>query len=312
MFKKGFIILFATIFGTNVSWSDEKLSVILDWYLNPDHASLIVAQQIGSFKKHGLDVEMISPSDPNIGSRLVAAKQADIAISYQQQLYMFVEEDLPLIRIGTLIETPLNTVMALPQSGIRSPADLKGKKIGFSNGGVEEALLETIFENQNLTLNDVELINVNFNLVSALLSQQVDAVIGGFRNVEGNEMRQQGIEPIIMKVEDYGVPPYDELVFIIHKDNINEEKYKKFLLALSEGAAYLKAHPQQTWVEFARKHSELNNDLNESIWLETAPLFSDHPIILNKNKYISYGTFLYEAGVIKADYPIESYATQLN
>ena len=312
MLKKALLLFFSLLFFSSGAFANEKLRVVLDWYLNPDHAALIVGQQIGSFEKYGLDVEIITPSDPNMGPRLVAAKQADIALTYQQQLYMFVEEDLPLIRIGTLIENPLNTVIALPNKGIKTPKDLKGKKIGFSVSSIEPVILGTMLENQGLKISDVNLINVNFNLVSSLMSNQVDAIIGGYRNVEGNELREQGIEPVIMNVEDFGVPPYDELIFVANKETIDAQKYKDFLAALAEGAHYLKQHPEETWDVFAKTHSELANDLNKKIWLETANLFSDNPSYLNKDKYTSYGTFLHKKGIIKSDYPINTYATELH
>lgn len=291
--------------------ANETLTVVLDWYLNPDHAPLIVADEIGSFKKHGLEVNIVTPSDPNIGPRLVATNQADIALTYQQQLYIFMDEELPLIRIGTLIETPLNTVLALPDSGIKTPADLKGKKVGFSVSSIEPVILGTMLENSGLTINDVELVNVNFNLVSGLLSKKVDAVIGGYRNVEGNEIREQGIEPVIMKVEDYGVPPYDELIFVARNDLHKHEAYKNFLEAIHEGQQYLKAHPQETWDYFAQTHKELDTDLNKKIWMETVSLFSENPARLSKEKYISYGNYLYKKGIVKKDYPLDSYATEL-
>ena len=311
MFKKilfSILIIFLGVFGAK---ANDKLTVVLDWYLNPDHAPLIVAEQIGSFEKRGLDVEIVTPSDPNIGPRLVASDKADIALSYQQQLYVFMDEDLPLTRIGTLIETPLNTVLALPDSGIKTPADLKGKKVGFSVSSIEPVILGTMLENQGLTIKDVELVNVNFNLVSGLMSKQVDAVIGGYRNVEGNELREQGIEPVIMKVEDYGIPPYDELIFVAKNDLKKHDAYKKFLEAVHEGQQYLKAHPQETWDNFAKKYKELDTDLNKKIWMETVPLFSENPLHLDKERYISYGAYLYKKGIVKKEYPLDSFATEL-
>ena len=302
------LIIFLGVFGAK---ANDKLTVVLDWYLNPDHAPLIVAEQIGSFEKRGLDVEIVTPSDPNIGPRLVASDKADIALSYQEQLYVFMDEDLPLTRIGTLIETPLNTILALPDSGIKTPADLKGKKVGFSVSSIEPVILGTMLEKQGLTIKDVELINVNFNLVSGLMSKQVDAVIGGYRNVEGNEIREQGVEPVIMTVEDYGIPPYDELIFVAKNDLKKHDAYKKFLEAVHEGQQYLKAHPQGTWDNFAKKYKELDTDLNKKIWMETVPLFSENPLHLDKEKYVSYGAYLYKKGIVKKEYPLDSFATEL-
>jgi putative hydroxymethylpyrimidine transport system substrate-binding protein len=175
--------------------AETKFTVLLDWFVNPDHAPLFCAKYIGAFEKAGLDVSLIAPTDPDIPPRLVAAGQADIALSYQTQLYLLCDQGLPLRRTGTLINQPLNTLMAAKKSGIHAIADLKGKKIGYSVAGVEDVLIGTMLGTAGLALSDVTLINVNFNIVSALLSGEVDAVIGGYRNFEENELKEKGANP---------------------------------------------------------------------------------------------------------------------
>src|SRR5690606_25985195 len=124
-------------------------------FVNPDHAALIVARDKGYFAKHGLQVELIAPADPNAPPRLVAAGQAELAVSYQPQLHLLAGEELPLVRVGALVAQPLNTVIALEGGPVRSLADLKGRKVGFSVGGFEEIVLGTMLESAGLTLRDV-------------------------------------------------------------------------------------------------------------------------------------------------------------
>ena len=222
----------------------------------------MVAEQIGAFKAAGLDVKIVPPSDPALPPRLVAAKQADLAITYQPQLHFFADQGLPLMRVGSLINTPLNTVIALDKN-ITSPADLKGKTVGYSVSGIEQATLATMVEHEHLKPQDIKLINVNFQLTSALLAGQVDAVIGGYRNIEALELKLQGKTPVVFNVEDFGVPAYDELIIVAHRDAVNEPKIRKFLAALKQGSDYLHAHPQDTWLAFAKAHPELNTELNK-------------------------------------------------
>ncbi|ELQ6281082.1 ABC transporter substrate-binding protein, partial [Serratia marcescens] len=250
---------------TGQAGAAEKLTLVLDWYINPDHAPIMVAEQIGAFKAEGLDVKIVPPSDPALPPRLVAAKQADLAITYQPQLHFFADQGLPLMRVGTLINTPLNTVIALDKN-ITSPADLKGKTVGYSVSGIEQATLATMVEHEHLKPQDIKLINVNFQLTSALLAGQVDAVIGGYRNIEALELKLQGKTPVVFNVEDYGVPAYDELIIVAHRDAVNEPKIRKFLAALKQGSDYLHAHPQDTWLAFAKAHPELNTELNKQAW----------------------------------------------
>lgn len=291
--------------------ADEKLTLILDWYINPDHAPIMVAEQIGAFKAEGLDVKIVPPSDPSLPPRLVAAKQADLAITYQPQLHFFADEGLPLVRVGTLIDSPLNTVMTLDKS-ITSPAGLKGKKIGYSVSGIEQATLDTMLRHENVDPQEVKLINVNFQLTSALLAGQVDAVIGGYRNIEAQELRLQGKNPVVFNVEDYGVPAYDELVIVANRDAVNAPKVKKFLAALQKGTDYLLAHPEESWQAFAKAHRELNTELNHVAWQKTLPLFAKNPAQLDRQRYQAYEQFLFDNQLIKKITPVEKYAVEVH
>ena len=289
----------------------DKLTVLLDWYLNPDHAPLIVAEQIGAFKDEGLDVELVAPADPSMPPRLVASGQADIAVSYQPQLYLYADQGLPLMRLGTLVNTPLNTVLSLKKSGITSMADFKGKKIGYSVSGVEEATLSSMLATGGLKLADISMVNVNFQLVSALMAGQVDGVIGGYRNVEANELIEHGAEPMVMKVEDYGVPAYDELIYLVNKDHADDPRFKKFLAAVKKATDYLVAHPDDTWAAFAKSHADLDNPLNKAIWAQTISMFAKEPGALDKARYQAYGKFLADNKLITKELPVEDYATEL-
>lgn len=309
MFKK---TLCALLLGAACSaQAAEKLTLILDWYINPDHAPIMVAEQIGAFKAEGLDVKIVPPSDPSLPPRLVAAKQADLAITYQPQLHFFADEGLPLVRVGTLIDSPLNTVMTLDKS-ITSPAGLKGKKIGYSVSGIEQATLSTMLKHENVNPQDIKLINVNFQLTSALLAGQVDAVIGGYRNIEAQELRLQGKNPVVFNVEDYGVPAYDELVIVANRDAVNAPKVKKFLAALQKGTDYLLAHPEESWQAFAKAHPELNTELNHVAWQKTLPLFAKNPAQLDDQRYQAYEQFLFDNQLIKKITPVEKYAVEVH
>ena len=160
------------------------MTVILDWLLNTNHAALFAAQHSGAFARQGLDVTMLAPSDPDLPPRLVAAGQADLAVGYGSQINMVTAAGLPLLRVATLIDTPLNTVMALGNGRIPSLADLRGKRIGFCVGGVEEALLEAMLRSGGVSRRDVTVVKVNYNMVSALISHRLDASIGAYRNNE--------------------------------------------------------------------------------------------------------------------------------
>ena len=119
------------LFSASPLLAQDKLTVLLDWFVNPDHAPLIIAEEKGFFKAANLKVELIAPADPSLPPKLVAAGKADLAVSYQPQLHIQVDEGLPLIRIGTLVSTPLNSLVVLREEPIKKIADLKGKRVVF-------------------------------------------------------------------------------------------------------------------------------------------------------------------------------------
>ncbi len=289
----------------------EKLTLVLDWFVNPDHAPIYVALERGYFADAGLELEIVAPADPNDPPKLVAAGRADVAISYQPQLHIQVGEELPLVRIGTLVATPLNSLVVLEDSGIETIADLDGRKVGFSVGGFEDALLGAMLAQENLLLDDVELVNVNFALTPALLSGQVDAVIGAFRNFELNQLELEGASGRAFFPEEHGVPAYDELIFVANRERADDPRLARFVDAVEQGVQYLVNHPNESFALFTRGRPELDDELNRRAWEDTLPRFALRPAALDRTRYARFASFLEEQELIKAPPPVETYAMEL-
>ncbi|MEZ5936485.1 MAG: ABC transporter substrate-binding protein [Alphaproteobacteria bacterium] len=289
----------------------EPLTLLLDWFINPDHAPIMIADELGYFEDQDLDVEIVAPADPNAPPRLVAAGQGDIAISYQPQLHIQIQEGLPLARIGTLVGTPLNSLVVLDAGPIKSITDLKGKKIGFSVGGFEDALLGAMLGKHGLALSDIELINVNFALSPALLAGQVDAVIGAFRNFELNQLDIEGQPGRAFFPEEEGVPAYDELIFIAKNDRLDDPKLARFLDAIEAGTQYLLNHPDESYQFFLKGGEELDNELNARAWKDTLRRFASRPAALDHSRYRRFAAFLEQQGLIKDAPEVETYAVEI-
>ncbi|MCW5749936.1 MAG: ABC transporter substrate-binding protein [Alphaproteobacteria bacterium] len=289
----------------------DKLTVMLDWFVNPDHATLVVARERGYFKAQGLEVELIAPADPNDPPKLVAAGKADIAVSYQPQLHVQVAQGLPLLRFGTLVATPLNSLVVLRDGPVRAIADLKGRKIGYSVGGFEDALLKAMLEKHGLKLSDVTLVNVNFSLSPALISGQVDAVIGAFRNFELNQMDIVGRPGRVFFVEEEGVPAYDELILVAHRERLGDGRMRRFLDALEQGTQYLINHPKESWQLFIAAYKDRDDELNRRAWGDTLPRFALRPAALDRVRYERFAAFLAAQKIIPEALEIGRYAVEL-
>ncbi|PJI44440.1 ABC transporter substrate-binding protein [Ferrovibrio sp.] len=295
-----------------IASAHDKLTVLLDWFVNPDHAPLVVAKHAGIFDRHELLVDLIAPADPNDPPKLVAAGKADVAISYQPQLHVQVAQGLPLRRFGTLVATPLNSLVVLRDGPIKSVADLKGRKIGYSVGGFEDALLKSMLEQYGLKLADVTLINVNFSLSPSIFSGQVDATIGAFRNFELNQMDIAGKPGRAFYPEDYGVPLYDELVLVAHKNKLNDDRLKRLLDALEEAVAYMHNEPQKSWQAFIKENKSLDDELNRRAWGATVPRFAQSPRALDSRRYSRFADYLVKQGLIPKALPVADYAVELH
>ncbi len=306
-------VLTATLaFAAPQAQASEKMTVLLDWFVNPDHAPLIVAKEMGYFEEVGLDVELVQPADPSAPPRLVAAGQGDLAVSYQPVLHQQVDEDLPLISIGALVETPLNALIVKKDGPVQTLADLKGRKVGFSVSGFEDAMLLAMLRDAGLEAGDVELINVNFALTSALLSGQVDAVIGGYRNFELTQIALEGDEGKAFFPEEHGVPIYDELIYVVREDNVSDPRYARFLEAVEAATIFLTNHPQQAWKAFVEAYPALDDELNKAAWGDTLPRFAKRPGAIDRKRYERFAEFMKESGLIKTVEPASRYVVALD
>lgn len=228
--------------GSSARGQDEaaRVSLSLDWTPNPDHVGLYYAQQHGFFQRARLQVTMRAPSDPSAPIKLVGLNQVDLAISYQPDLFLASPRELPVKAVAALVPVPLNSLIALDGSGITSPGDLRGRKVGITGIPTDDAILATLLRTGGLARGQVRTVNVGFNLVTSLLSHKVDAILGGYRNVEGIQIEQEtGTRPVVLPVDRLGVPSYDELVVVANAKRLDSDPayaatVRRFLDALRQ------------------------------------------------------------------------------
>jgi len=300
------------ILSINVAFAEKNIVVILDWFENPNHAPLFVAKDNGYFKEQGLSVKLVGPANPSDPPKLVAANKAEIAITYQPQLIEQINNGLPLIRIGTLIDKPLDCITVLASSDINSIKDLKNKRIGYSAGSMHQLVIKTMLEHHGLSLKDIKSVNVNFDLTQGLLAKKIDAATGMMRNFEIIQMELLNKPARIFLPEESGVPKYSELVFVSNPNNLDKKTLKKFLLALQQGVTYLKKNPEKSWQKFADIRPNLNNKLNKKAWFASINLFANNPATFNKYEWEQFIDFMYTNKLIKEKQSVDKYAIDLS
>jgi len=248
----------------------EPLEVMLDFFPNADHAPIYAAEAAGYFKDVGLDVEIRQPPDPAAPLKQVVAGRADLAISYEPEVLRARDDGLAVQSVGALVQKPLTSIISLPQAGIRKPEDLDGKVVGTAGIDYQSAYLDAIEKHAGI---HVEERNVGFNLEGALLAKKVDAILGGFWNYEGTDLRLRGKNPQIIRIEDAGVPNYDELVIVANSDQ-DDDRIKRFVAALERGVEDLKRDPDKALKGLLDANPDLDPELQREVLKVTLPLFS--------------------------------------
>ena len=222
-------------------------TLALDWYVNPDHAGIYSGLDRGFFRAEGLDVHPQVPSDPSAPIKEVAAGRADLAVSYEPEVLLAQDKGLDVQAVGAIVNQPLTSLISLPKAGIATGADLRGKTVGTAGIPYQTDYLQTILQSAGLPSSAANEVDVGLNLLPTLIAGRVDAILGGFRNIEGVDLQQRGLHPRIVPVDQLGVPTYDELVLVARRTTVQQhpEAIRSFIAALARGTAYAIAHPQE-------------------------------------------------------------------
>ncbi|HWX86617.1 MAG TPA: ABC transporter substrate-binding protein [Solirubrobacteraceae bacterium] len=223
----------------------KPFSVMLDWFPNADHASLYTAIAHGDFATAGLDVKPVVPTESAEPLKLLAAGKVDMAISYEPELLLARDQGLKVVSIGALVQRPLTSIIALPSAHVRSVADLAGKRVGTAGIPYQAAELHTALQAAGVNPGSVGESDVGFNLVGAMLSGKVAATLGGYWNYEAIQLEQMKKKPVVIPVEEAGVPTYDELVLVVREDEAGTrgQDLRAFLQALTQGEQQARADP---------------------------------------------------------------------
>jgi putative hydroxymethylpyrimidine transport system substrate-binding protein len=283
------------------------LDLELDWTPGPNHVVLYWGQDQGFFEDAGIDLKLIPPSDPSAPLKLVAADKVDMAVSYEPDVMVSVEKGLGVKAVGVLFPTPLASFIASAESGVEGIADVRGKRVGYSGIPVFKAYTDTILEEAGLGEGDVEVVNVGFNEVPAILSGKVAAITDGYINGQAIEIEvEQGSKPTVVKVDDAGVPTYDELVFIanakrLESDAAYADAVKRFLGAYYKAQEDAIANPDEV-AEVMKQETEGAPEFLERATKASLDLIqpeSGAPGCLSEARWKEFGDWMVSQGLLE-------------
>jgi putative hydroxymethylpyrimidine transport system substrate-binding protein len=252
----------------------KRVELMLDYFPNADHAGIYAAQADGNFEQAGLDVTIRQPPDPAAPIKQVAAGRVDLAISYEPEVLRARDQGLDVVAVAAIVRKPLTSIISLPKAHIGGPRDLAHKTVGTAGIDYQSAYLQTILDDAGIDADSVKERNVGFSLVPALVSGKVDAILGGFWNYEGVQLRRAGKRPRIIRIEDAGVPTYDELVLVANGDALGQDRdrIRAFVGALSRGTQALSEDPDTAIEGLLKANPDLDPGLQRAVVKTTLPL----------------------------------------
>ena len=291
------VLLLTSIWASSIE-AAQKLTLILDWFPNVDHLPIYVARHQGFFADAGLEIDIISPSETSDALKLAASGKVDLAVSYEPQTIIAAARGLDVMVVGRLIEHPLTTLLFLKGGGINVPNDLEGKKIGYTVPGLMDVLLEAFAK-----VNDIqqyEAINVGFAIVQSLVAGKVDAVMGPFKTYETVIMAQKGYDVGYFELEKWGIPDYDELIFVTSKQTLekNPAAIKKFQAVIGRSIDYVRKNPETALSNYLKEVPEADTKIETGAFKLTLPYYAasqDHDV----QRWQQFADFALQYGLIE-------------
>jgi putative hydroxymethylpyrimidine transport system substrate-binding protein len=286
----------------------KPFTVVLDFFPNADHAALYSGISHGDFRAVGLDVKPEAHSDPSEPLKLLAAGKADMAISYEPELLLARDQGLKVVSIGALVQRPLTSIIALPGQHVSRVADLSGKRVGTAGIPYQAAELKTALQSAGVSPSKVQEVNVGFNLVPAMLSRKVAATLGGFWNYEAIQLELLHKHPVVIPVDQAGVPSYNELVLVVREDEARNrgQDLRAFLQALSRGEREVRANPAAAARLVVAANADLEEKLQRTSIEKTLPaaLPAEHTKPFgyqDPSAWAAFGQWMFSHGLLQHD-----------
>ncbi|MGP5017961.1 ABC transporter substrate-binding protein [Vreelandella alkaliphila] len=286
----------------------KQLRLMLDWYVSPQHAALIVAKQRGLFAAQGLELELLTPADPSIAIKLLTAGEVDLALTRQPLLHLHAHDGAAITRIGTLIETPLNAVIVAGGAPTGETTDqLAGLHYGFSTREGRDVLADQLVPTSFRQIDDfTPPESVHFDAAGALREGRVDAIADGFYHTLPQQLASDGIVTHTVRYNDVDVPRHDGLILLAHSDSVTKQAatWSRVLVALEEASNWIIENPDAAWSLLIDSYPALDNAINEAAWDDLLRRIAISPAALDARRYASFEHYLEQAGIIETALPV--------
>ncbi|GEK46024.1 ABC transporter substrate-binding protein [Bisbaumannia pacifica] len=289
----------------------RELKVMLEWYLGLQHAPWILARERGHFDRQALSVELMSPADPEVPTKLLSAQRIDLALGRQPQLHLESAAGQPLVRVATLIDSPAG--------GLLMREDIDGLN-ALSQGqlayGVADSPLiaRTMLAQQGIVLEASRLVDRHFSLGQALLGEEVVAVVAPLAITLSAQLAEEGLATRHFPAEEHGLPAYDGLILMAHQERLAglREDIQRLVTALERATLWALNHPEAAWSLLVASEPSLDSAANRRAWPWLLARLATRPAALDPARYERFERFLVEEGQLQATRPVAQLAVDPN
>ncbi len=283
----------------------DDVTLMLDYFPNANHAAIYAAQAGGAFERAGLNVTIQPPADASTPLKSLEAGQADFVISYEPEILLARDAGAKIQAVQALVQKPLTSVMSLPGDPVREGSDFAGKTVGTAGLNYQAAYLDTILAEGNVNPEKVKRVDLGFNLSQPLIAKKVQATLGGFWNYEAIELQRKKKDPVVRRIEDLGVPVYNELVVTATEETVRNRGpiVRRFVQAIGFGAKAVQEDPNAGIDPLMAASQGLDRGLQEASLKATLPVMfpeESHPFgWLDPVAWATYARWMQENKLIK-------------
>ncbi|MGM0542317.1 MAG: ABC transporter substrate-binding protein [Pseudomonadota bacterium] len=289
----------------------QQISIMLDWFLSPQHAGLIIAQQRGLFAAQEIQVEFQTPAEPSVAVKLLAADEIDFALSRQPTLHLYAHDGAPIVRIATMIETPLTALVIKGEQEEPVHDKLARLRYGYSTREGREVFIPYLMpESLTQTGNVAPPVNLNFDTRRGFAEDQVDAVVDApFRSFP-ERMANEGIKTQVIRHETLGIPRYDGLVLLANRDGAarRASTWVHVVAALEEAHHWMLENPDAAWELMVSAEPVLDNPINKANWPDLLRRIALSPGAVDHRRYQAFEEFLLKQGISESALPVSRLA----
>ena len=289
----------------------KHLTLMLDWYLSPQHAALVIAKERNYYALQGLEVDIQTPADPSIAIKLLTAGEVDLALTRQPLLHLQVHSGAAITRIATLIETSLTAVIVTGAEQPETENTLAGLHYGYTTGEGRDLSIPRLLPRSVQQTDDFAApINLHFDPIRAMREGQIDAVADGFYHYLPQQLSTEGINTHVIRFDELDIPRNDGLVVLANSDTLTRrgDTWSRFVLAVEQASHWIIDNPDAAWEMLISTHPVLDNEINASAWEDILRRMALNPGALDNRRYAAFETFLQQAGITNEVLPVSRLA----